>query len=70
MTIIETIWFSTLQAGQLGIVCAENEVGERKFYLGTATGSNVEVDAQVIVDWGAKLDLEYVEAFFARHKNS
>ena len=67
MKAIEAVWFSTPRIGALGIVCAENDSGEKKFYLGVGDGIDLNTDIQSIMDWGAKLDPEYVKAFFDKH---
>ena len=67
MTVIEAVWFSTPRIGALGIVCAKNDLEEIKFYLGVGAGFNLDADIQAIIDWGAKLDPDYVKAFFEKH---
>lgn len=52
MKIIETLWFSGPQ-GCMGIVLGVNEEGERKAYIGTATGSHEQLDAELIAQVGA-----------------
>ena len=67
MKVIESVWFSTPAIGASGIVCAENDQGEKKFYMGVGKGLSERIDEQSIVDWGAKLDPEYVKNFFDKH---
>lgn len=67
MKIIEAVWFSTPKVGALGIVCFEDDLGEKKFVLGVGQGYNQKEDVVDIIDWGAKLDPDYVMNFFNRH---
>lgn len=56
MKIIDTIWFTSMYF-TIGIVIIENEMGERKAYMGTGSGTDEAADVKRISEWGAKLDL-------------
>ena len=67
MIVKDVIWFSGRDT--IGIVAAENDMGETKFVIGRGDGWDADVDAQNIADWGSKLDLDFVNRFFERHLN-
>ena len=50
MKVIDTLWLTPT----IGLVACENDMGERKFYIGIGEGLNEELDSQTIVDWGGK----------------
>ena len=57
MKTIDATWFTTLN-GTIGIVVAENEVtGERKAYIGIASGLCEKVDTEHIKQYVSKLSL-------------
>ena len=65
MKVKDVIWFSGKDT--IGIVAAENDIGETKFIVGRGDGLDADVDAQNIADWGSKIDLDYINNFFERH---
>lgn len=50
MKILNTWWFN-----EIGIVITENEIKERKAYIGVCMGGSEANDAQHIADWGTKV---------------
>lgn len=54
MKILDTLWFNGPQ-GCIGIVMGETEEGERKAYIGIASGTYEAMDIQVIAQTGAPL---------------
>ena len=71
MKILNTTWFTELGSSKpIGIVVGEDEnTGEIKAYIGTASGHNEERDAKHINMNGAKLHLVIVEGILKRLKN-
>lgn len=67
MKAIDVIWFSP-QGYTMGLVCSENSEGEKVFHIGVGEGFDPESDMQLIADWGAKFDLEYVNRFLEKMK--
>lgn len=60
--ILAVEWFTQGQAPHhFGIVITENEVGEKKAYIGIADGLEVSTDIQSIADWGCKIYPEQLE---------
>lgn len=53
MKIIGTVWFTNMDGHCIGIVTIENDIGERKAYIGLGEGRDEEVDAQHIAENGA-----------------
>lgn len=66
MKVKDVIWFTARDT--IGIVAAEDDMGETKFYIGKGDGYDANEDTQNIADWGSKMDVEYVERFLERHK--
>ena len=63
MKVIETLWF-TNKHGCIGIVVAEEDVtGERKAYIGPASGTDEKADTEQILAWawGNKFSLDVIE---------
>ncbi len=65
MKIIDTLWMTG--KGTVGLVACENDIGEKKFYIGVGEGFNEELDKQNIADWGAKVDRKIFDRFFNRN---
>lgn len=65
MKIIDTFWMTG--KGTVGLVACENDMGERKFYIGTGEGFNKEFDSQNIADWGLRVNKEMFDRFFDRN---
>lgn len=57
--VIEATWFSGPEL--FGIVVMENGVGERKAYIGTASGIDPDVDAQIIMEHGFPVYQSHLE---------
>jgi len=58
MKVIDTIWFNN-RDGCIGIVVVEEDVtGDRKAYIGPASGTNGKRDTEAILAWGNKFSLE------------
>jgi len=58
MKVIETLWF-TNKDGCIGIVVVEEDVtGDRKAYIGPASGTNEKADTEQILAWGNKFSLD------------
>lgn len=61
MKVIDTLWFTTAD-GTIGIVTIEEDItGDRKAYIGTASGKNEREDANHILVWGNKFSLDTVK---------
>ena len=59
MKIIDSVWITCFGLiGCIGIVVAENEVGERKAYVGIGYGINQQSDEELIVRDCGKLTAE------------
>ena len=71
---IHDIWFQSV-GGSCGIIVAENELtGERKAYIGVASGLSIEHDTRMIMELGTKVTverlkevLEYLTAKVVQH---
>jgi hypothetical protein len=58
MKILESFWF-TNRDGRIGIVVIEEDVtGDRKAYIGPASGADEKADTERILAWGNKFSLE------------
>ena len=58
MKVIETLWFTNLD-GCIGIVVVEEDVtGDRKAYIGPASGTDEKADTEQILAWGNKFSLD------------
>ncbi|MBA7714940.1 hypothetical protein ES703_123973 [subsurface metagenome] len=58
MKIIETLWFANMD-GCIGIVVSEEDVtGDRKAYIGSASGTDEKADTEQILAWGNKFSLD------------
>ena len=56
MKIISVDWFTEMgETRPIGIVVIENEMGERKAYIGKGAGYNEEIDKRHISKCGGKL---------------
>ena len=61
MKVIETIWFTDVN-GCIGIVIGEEDVtGDRKAYIGSASGTDEKADTEQILAWGNKFSLDVTE---------
>lgn len=68
MKVIETLWF-TNRDGCIGIVVIEEDVstrplslcGDRKAYIGPASGTDEKADTEAIIAWGNKFSLDAVQ---------
>ena len=63
MKVIDTLWLTPT----LGLVACENDMEERKFYIGIGEGLNEELDSQTIADWGVRVDKRMLDKFFNRY---
>jgi len=56
MKIIDAMWFTQMAStGTIGLVVVEDEItGERKSYIGSASGLDATTDAEHIAQTGAK----------------
>ena len=59
--IIDATWFTDQSGNCIGIVVIENSVGERKAYIGVASGWDEKKDEQSIADYGAPFYLSHCE---------
>lgn len=55
MKIIDTSWFTEQEGTTIGIVVIENEIGDRKAYIGTGAGYDEDVDRRHISERGDKV---------------
>lgn len=56
MKIIKVIWGNSIDHSLSGLILAENEAGERYWYLGSLMGATTEKDdINYILKWGQKL---------------
>jgi len=59
MKILGAIWFTPGGSmGFIGVVKTQNEMGEIKYYIGTAIGESEEADAKYIANYGAHFPVE------------
>lgn len=57
MKVIDSIWF-TNRDGTIGIIIGEEDItGDRKAYIGPASGTDEKTDTQQILSWGNKFSL-------------
>jgi hypothetical protein len=64
MKILDSFWFSPMASPIIGIVKCENEVGEIKYYIGTAFGNDKMMDEKHISEKGAKFPSIAAEKLF------
>lgn len=65
--ILSSLWFNEMgRVGCIGIVTVENELGERKAYVGIGSGFDEAADARHIAEYGGKLTLDDAKAIVAR----
>jgi len=55
MEIIESYWFEGQQP--IGIVVTQNQQKEIRAFIGIGIGSNDEIDAKYIAEWGTPIHL-------------
>ena len=61
MKSIHDIWFRSAD-GHCGIIVAEDEfTGERKAYIGVASGLNLAHDIQVVLEYGTKIPVDRLQ---------
>ena len=65
---MEAIWFNSM-LGTVGIVMYENEVGQKKAYIGIGDGLDEGYDIHQIKTHGAKLTLSQVKQIEAHLNN-
>lgn len=56
LKVVDVRWFSSTSC--VGIVRAHDEHTGTKYYIGNASGTNEEFDANHIMSWGAKFPEE------------
>ena len=64
--VLDALWFTSRKC--LGIVLTENEIGERKFYIGEASGLDVKADMIDIADNGSPFSPEVMIRFLAQER--
>lgn len=58
MKVIERLWFTNLN-GCIGIVVIEEDItGDRKAYIGSASGTDEKADTKQVLAWGNKFSLD------------
>jgi len=67
MKVIDSIWFNATH-GSIGFVVGENERGERKLYAGVVDGLDQRADEQLVLTWGAKVNIGMMEGLIAKTK--
>lgn len=61
MKIIDSLWFTTID-GSIGIIVIEEDVtGDRKAYIGPASGKDEKADTEKIIAWGNKFSIDTAE---------
>ncbi len=65
MKILDTYWFGGDAA--IGIVTTENEMGERKFYIGIGDGHDAEADSAKIALYGMRVYQASINRIFERY---
>lgn len=61
MRVLETLWFTGIN-GCIGIVVGEEDVtGDRKAYIGVASGANEKADQESILGLGNKFTYDIVQ---------
>lgn len=59
-------WLTGIQT--VGIVAVKNDAGEVKFYISPVKGENEDEDINHIRDHGARLFVDGLTEFFAKHE--
>ncbi len=60
MKVIETLWFTNFE-GCIGIVVGEEDItGDRKAYIGPASGTDEKANTEQVLAWGNKFSLDTV----------
>lgn len=66
MKVIDSMWMNSM-IGSIGLVVAEDEItGERRAYIGSATGFDEEADARLVIDHGSKVNVQRLKGIIAR----
>lgn len=65
--ILASDWY-TAGNNRIGIVMIETQFGERKAYINSVSGKNIEYDSVYIADWGAKFPLDAAYELFKHLK--
>jgi len=61
MKVIDSLWFTNLD-GCIGIIVIEEDItGDRKAYIGPASGKDEKADTEAILAWGNKFSLDVTE---------
>lgn len=61
MKVIDSLWFTTLD-GCIGIIVIEEDVtGDRKAYIGPASGKDEKTDMEKVLAWGNKFSIDTAE---------
>ncbi len=55
---LKTHWFNPMGGGCIGVVLYENAEGIEKSYIGVASGVSLTIDANLIIDRGAKFPVK------------
>lgn len=72
MKALKAIWFTpwTTSLPIIGIVKGIDEIGNIKYYLGSAKGDNEEEDVNYILKWGEPIYPKVMREFFNEEKES
>ncbi len=70
MKALKAIWFTpwTTSLPIIGIVKGIDEIGNIKYYLGSAKGDNEEEDVNYILKWGEPIYPKVMREFFNEEK--
>ena len=61
MKVIDSLWFTNLD-GCIGIIVIEEDItGDRKAYIGPASGEDEKADTEKILAWGNKFSIDTAE---------
>mgnify|MGYP003340242164 FL=1 len=64
MKIVDSIWFTPMVGGTIGIVRVVDDVGNAKYYIGIADGRHQGADEELIAKLGAKFPLQVGNQLF------
>lgn len=64
MKVLDSVWFNPMGSTIIGVVKVETKFDGIKYYIGTASGRNIDNDASHIAERGAKFPEESAKKLF------
>jgi len=64
--VLDVVWFSATST--IGIVLTENDIGERKAYIKTVSGTSEELDMTMVAEYGNTFPLNSAYELFPQWK--